>query len=353
MNVLVTCGLSDNKAYAKLVGLCESAKADRVVLVRKSPIALEKVININPPRWIAQSAVLFEIWRLFTLVRQARLNRVSGIVGIQGQNHGIVAVLVAWLLGLRSAFWLIGSDIFIYSQKPILGLFLRLAIKNCSVLYVMGSSSRRLVYQLTGRTKNILVQNVLNIYGETIERGNVSKEWDLIFAGNLVDVKNPLLFLEIVKNLTSTFSDLRVCIIGEGVLAGKVESTIKAMGLERAVELKGQVGDPLSYIQRARLLVLTSKSEGLPSVLIEAATLGVPVVAPAVGEIPGIGRECEGVFCLNNPHPDNYAKVIGRLLASEQHYNAASRDVSEYALRCSEKWSLESQIRNWEYFLDQ
>jgi len=68
-------------------------------------------------------------------------------------------------------------------------------------------------------------------------------------------------------------------ILGEGEERSQLESVIKDLGLEKDVTMPGFVTNPYKYIKNARVLVLSSRWEGLPNALIEALVLGTPVVS--------------------------------------------------------------------------
>lgn len=71
----------------------------------------------------------------------------------------------------------------------------------------------------------------------------------------------------------------RLMILGEGEKRSELEELIKNLNLEQDVVLPGFTDNPYAFMTQARLVVLSSKSEGLPSVLIEALACGTPVVS--------------------------------------------------------------------------
>ncbi len=71
----------------------------------------------------------------------------------------------------------------------------------------------------------------------------------------------------------------RLLILGEGQERAALEAEIAALHLGDSVQLPGFVSNPYSYMRRASLFVLSSRWEGLPTVLIEAMACGCPVVA--------------------------------------------------------------------------
>jgi glycosyltransferase involved in cell wall biosynthesis len=72
---------------------------------------------------------------------------------------------------------------------------------------------------------------------------------------------------------------VRLLILGEGHERGRLEALVADLSLGDAVDLPGWVTNPYPYMVRAAAFVLSSRWEGLPSVLIEALFCGVPVVA--------------------------------------------------------------------------
>ncbi len=68
---------------------------------------------------------------------------------------------------------------------------------------------------------------------------------------------------------------------GEGPDRSALEAQIQALGLSENVLLPGFVSNPYAYLAKASLFVLSSRFEGLPTVLIEAMAIGTSVVATA------------------------------------------------------------------------
>ena len=72
---------------------------------------------------------------------------------------------------------------------------------------------------------------------------------------------------------------VRLMILGEGPDRSDLEGLIERLGLQGDVILPGFVENPYAYMSRASLYVLSSRWEGLPTVLIEALYCGPPVIA--------------------------------------------------------------------------
>lgn len=97
-------------------------------------------------------------------------------------------------------------------------------------------------------------------------------------AGRLVPAKGFDVLLEAVHRARSELP-LRLVVLGEGDERAKLENLIARLGLEGAVDLAGFVSDPYPYFAATDLFVLSSRFEGLPTVLLEALALAGRVVA--------------------------------------------------------------------------
>ncbi|MBE9540014.1 MAG: glycosyltransferase [Proteobacteria bacterium] len=71
----------------------------------------------------------------------------------------------------------------------------------------------------------------------------------------------------------------RLVILGEGNLREDLEDLARKLGIQADVEMPGFVANPLQYMARASVMVLSSEYEGLPGVLIQALACGCPVVS--------------------------------------------------------------------------
>jgi glycosyltransferase involved in cell wall biosynthesis len=87
------------------------------------------------------------------------------------------------------------------------------------------------------------------------------------------------------SNLIRAFAQLRqqknarLMILGEGELRGELEAEIASLGIGDDVAMPGFVSNPYAYMYNSAAFVLSSRWEGLPTVLIEAMACGCAVVA--------------------------------------------------------------------------
>jgi len=110
----------------------------------------------------------------------------------------------------------------------------------------------------------------------------------------------------------------KLMIVGDGPDKEYLERLIRAMDLQSSVIMAGYQSNPYPYMKKSRFLVISSYTEGLPVISMEALSLGVPVVAtiPSIGEV--FGDETCGIVSDN----DNAAleEAIRRMLTDDAFY---------------------------------
>jgi glycosyltransferase involved in cell wall biosynthesis len=101
----------------------------------------------------------------------------------------------------------------------------------------------------------------------------------------LSEEKRPLLWIDTARIVADQVPDAHFIILGSGSMQREVQQRIKQVGLGNRVILAGVVADVLPVMSIMDALLLTSHGEGLPNVLLEAQSVGTPVVATAVGGV--------------------------------------------------------------------
>lgn len=95
--------------------------------------------------------------------------------------------------------------------------------------------------------------------------------------------KNLDLWLQSAKILSQKAISVKFVLIGDGPGLSRVERYIKKLELSNIVELIKSTSNVYDYMSKFDVLLLTSRIEGLPNVLIEAQLLGIPVVSTNCG----------------------------------------------------------------------
>ena len=100
----------------------------------------------------------------------------------------------------------------------------------------------------------------------------------LLGVGRLVKEKDFVSLVRAFKKVTEQIPS-KLIIVGEGPERGRIEETIKSLELNDKVQLVGYVNDPYSYMKSAQLVVVSSIEEAFGNVIVEALSVGTPVVS--------------------------------------------------------------------------
>ncbi|MEB2778308.1 glycosyltransferase family 4 protein [Algoriphagus sp. D3-2-R+10] len=100
--------------------------------------------------------------------------------------------------------------------------------------------------------------------------------------------KNHEAVVRIFGEFIETHPNSQLWFMGEGPLKSKVEALVSQSSFSDKVRFFGSVSSPFSLIPRNAILLLPSKIEGLPSVILEAFHSKIPVIAFQVGGIPDL-----------------------------------------------------------------
>ena len=107
------------------------------------------------------------------------------------------------------------------------------------------------------------------------------------FIGRLAPIKRPDRFVETVRLIHEQRQDLHFLVAGDGSEAAVVQEA----ALKLPITFLGWRDDPQNVLAASDALMLTSDNEGTPLSLIQAALMGLPVVATRVGSVPDVVQD--------------------------------------------------------------
>jgi glycosyltransferase involved in cell wall biosynthesis len=134
----------------------------------------------------------------------------------------------------------------------------------------------------------------------------------VVMAGRMTPQKGWDVLLEAAARLAAARSDLAWVLVGDGPLRPAL--TRRAAELAVAAHFTGACADMADVLGCADVVVLASRSEGLPFTLLEAMALGKPVVATRVGGVPEVVEEGRSGRLVPREDPAALATAIADVL---------------------------------------
>ena len=128
----------------------------------------------------------------------------------------------------------------------------------------------------------------------------------LLFLGNITAQKRPDRFIEIIKRIRITNKNVIGIIIGDGPLKLETEKIVQKENLENHILFMGYQEKVGEFISAADILLLTSDTEGLPGVVLEAGYFMVPAIASNVGGIAECVKDGESGYIINKNNIDDF-----------------------------------------------
>lgn len=147
-----------------------------------------------------------------------------------------------------------------------------------------------------------------------------------LFLGRLDSSKNPLGMIAAFETMQNT--NCQLWIAGDGVDREAVKLAVERSPARARIRLLGVISDVKAHLRQCTALVLPSRWEGLPMVILEAGAQGVPVVATPVGAVPIV----LAAGCGYLAEEARFAEVLDTVLANRQDAEARGRRLRERVL---------------------
>jgi glycosyltransferase involved in cell wall biosynthesis len=298
------------------------------------------VRELGYPLSVFERGGAFDLLRCLNLRRQLRKDDIGLVHAVNWLAAGYA--LVAAPRGVAVVSSIRNSRIPVGRAR---GLLLRSLLRRSRAVLVNSERGRRLVTEECRVATDLVsvVPNALNPNrlrqdspGSFKHRLGIPREAPLVaYVGRNAPVKNIPRLLSVVKQVLSAHATVEFVIVGEGLDSRVVAGT--QLEDERRVHCLGVRDDVPLLLSDASLLLLTSNSEGLPNVVLEALAVGTPVVAPAVGDLPTVVTPNCGV--LVSPDVNDLASAVLRTLADNRSDRTAVR--ADHVLGT---YSLESMV---------
>lgn len=246
---------------------------------------------------------------------------------------GVAAALLAKFFHKPLVITARGSDLNLISHYVLPRIWMRWAAHRADHLVAVSEELKQVLIAMDVPPEKITVlrNGVDAALFRPVERGTMRRRLNMqgfvmLSVGNLVPAKGHDLVIE----AAALIPDAQLFIIGQGSCETELRKLIAKLGLETRVQILENMEQAAlrDYYGAADALVLASKREGWPNVLLESMACGTPVVATAAGASPFIVSVPEaGVL----PHERSIRALFLSISRLREHYpdRAATRAYAE------------------------
>lgn len=140
-----------------------------------------------------------------------------------------------------------------------------------------------------------------------------ANRFHVLFPARLTSQKRPELMLEIAAETAARVPEVQFHVVGDGELRADLERSRDALGLSHVVRFHGASANMWGWYAACDLTLLCSEFEGIPLVLFETMSMGVPMVAPLVGGTGELLDGDSGIAVEANAEAKQYADAIAEL----------------------------------------
>lgn len=167
-----------------------------------------------------------------------------------------------------------------YQQKYITKTF-----NKASIILALGEEWQKRINQYTNTPVEILYNSV-----DIGKENPYSYEYEnILFLGRIEKEKGVYDLINAMKVVQSFDKESKLILAGDGELE-KIKKVIRTLNLNENVILTGWISqkDVRELLMKTSIFVLPSYNEGLPMSILEAMSLGIPIISTSVGSIPEV-----------------------------------------------------------------
>lgn len=173
----------------------------------------------------------------------------------------------------------------------------------------------------------------------------------ILCLANLRQQKNHLLLLEVAERIKKINPDWTFHLVGKDfgdAYSAMLRERIEVLELEHTVFLYGSTDNSGYVIKQAEIGILTSISEGLPVSLLEYGYFSLPVVTTAVGEIPAIINETNGIL-VPEGNAELFSEALLKLIADSDYRQKIGR---AFKKDIEQHYTKEAVLKDYLNFID-
>lgn len=281
---------------------------------------------------------LYEFIQLFIYAIKYHPDYINGIHTIP---KGLNAFIVCKLIKSKSIISVIGGNVEIDTKNKFIKKINLIMLRYSDIITTTGTNVTKFIETFGIKKDKIFEFPGFIDTNVFVYDTKIIKDIDIIFVGTFRRLKGPDRIVKMVHLLKRNYPNIKVELLGDGYLFQYVKELINNLNLENNVFLRGYRNDTYKFFQRSKILVMPSRSEGLPMAMLEAMSCGCVPVVSNVGNISDAAINNINSFIIDNYLDiDSFAEKIKYLLDNEDKRIEMAKNASDLIM---EKFSLMQQ----------
>lgn len=295
-------------------------------------LGLENRISLTNLNYLARQIVQFIVMNLREKPALVHVQVTSGLAFWKSA----IFIILGKIFGAGTVAHLHGGmfDKYYASCRPWVKKWIGRVFASSDIVVALSEKWRQfLITEVGGELKVEIVLNpVDNLFAEAMEAKQSAADTgkkDILFLGSLGKRKGVFDILQAAPAIFEKHPDARIVFAGAEESRGEkqqIDELCREKKLDEKVAFIGEVTgkEKVNLFQSAMIYVLPSYGENLPFSLLEAMSLGLPVVTTPVGAIPEIVKDGENGFLVKPGDVHALASSVNRLLSDEPMRRAMS-----------------------------
>jgi len=298
----------------------------RVEHVRRlSSRALRVIRIVNILR--SENYHLVHSWSFHTNPYAALAGRLAGIplrIGSMRENYELLTERYVRLLGYR------GLDALIANSKSAASQVKQGGLTKASIRFVANGVP---IARATTQADQHQLKLELGLSRDHLVVGTI---------GRLDSNKNQAMLLRSVVPLVKKWPQMRVVIIGEGSLKSRLLSIAQDLGIAAKVSLPGNIPLAVRYLPAMDVCCMTSFTEGMPNLVMEAMAAGVSVISTCCGDTADLIDQGVNGYLVTVDDVEGMSRYLDLLLSNPEHRMEIGR-AAETKMR--RKFAVQQMVR--------
>lgn len=253
--------------------------------------------------------------KLFKLIRSGQTealnfvkkNKIDYILAAWSFPSGIFAQYASQKTEIPYATWSLGSDINVYAKIPFIKQWLQIILSKAQTRFANSYLLCDKV-KLISKKQCVFMPAITNFTNKEIEKIVLDKnKTNFLYVGRLEKIKGPDVLIRACKLLLKTNKNFELHILGDGRLQSELElnkpGNVHFYGNSDKKRIVG-------FMKSCDYLIIPSRNESLPLVLLEAAKMGLPIIATQVGDCRSLIEKYKVGYSVKPNNPQDLAKAM-------------------------------------------